>query len=502
MIEQVQENPQIPVKAVREQLQRKYELEVSRMKAYRAKTRGKKIIEGDYMMEYGRLRDYVLELEDKNPGTTAKIEVEPEPNHTEHTRRFKRIYICLGPLKDGFKKLGRDLLGLDGCFMKGPYPGQILTAVGIDSNNGIYPVCYAIVEAENISSWTWFLDLLADDLDLNSNSNFTFISDRQKGLLPAINRMFPCAEHRYCLRHIHENMKGTHMGKVYKDKLWACATATTIPEFNTVMDDLKAFNKEAHKWLSKIPPKHWSRSHFSVGRAVSDVLLNNMCEVYNAKIVEGRDKPIIGALEYIREYLMRRIVTVLMVIEKNEGLLTPYATKMLEVIKKEATHYQVKWNGGNLYEVSGKPGQQRVVDLDKKSCSCRRWEITGIPCSHAVASIWFMASNGQRTGAIEGWCHPMYTMARWKMVYDCKINPINGRPLWPKCQLPTTITPPKHHTPIGRPNKARKRSASEIEEMNKGGKLSKKNTLGACSKCGNKGHNKRTCKGQGGNQQA
>ncbi|GJS23619.1 hypothetical protein Tco_0452251 [Tanacetum coccineum] len=28
---------------------------------------------------------------------------------------------------------------LDGCFMKGPYPDQILTTVGVDANNGIYP---------------------------------------------------------------------------------------------------------------------------------------------------------------------------------------------------------------------------------------------------------------------------------------------------------------------------------------------------------------------------
>nr|KAJ0199630.1 hypothetical protein LSAT_V11C600322520 [Lactuca sativa] len=37
------------------------------------------------------------------------------------------------------------------------------------------------------------------------------------------------------------------------------------------------------------------------GRAVSDVLISNMCEVFNGKIEKGRDKPIIGCLEYIRE---------------------------------------------------------------------------------------------------------------------------------------------------------------------------------------------------------
>jgi hypothetical protein len=75
------------------------------------------------------------------------------------------------------------------------------------------------------------------------------------------------------------------------------------------------------------------------GRAISDVLLNNMCEVLNSKLLDGRDKPIITMLEFVREYLMRRIVNVLVVIDRNNGMLTPYATKLMESIKKEANRF-------------------------------------------------------------------------------------------------------------------------------------------------------------------
>ncbi|XP_035836473.1 uncharacterized protein LOC118484716 [Helianthus annuus] len=290
-------------------------------------------------------------------------------------------------------------------------------------------------------------------------------------------------------------MRGTFKGDLYKNMLWKCATATTIPEFQTAMDELKAFNKKAHLWLSKIPPLHRTRSHFS-GRAVSDVLLNNMCECYNGKVIEGMDRPIISALEYIREYLMRRIVTVLKVIEKCDGLLTPRATELLEEIKKDASHYHVQWNGGEYYEVSGKPNHARVVNLDTRTCSCRGWEITGLPCRHVVAALWCMAENRGRVGAIESWAHPVHTMERWRLVYSHKINPLNGRALWTKIELPTIITPPKHHNQVGRLKKLRKRSEAEIEDMTQSGSLTKKHTQGACNKCKQIGHNSRTCKGK------
>lgn len=180
IVQQIQGNPRIPVKALHEELTRKFELGLSKQKVARAKSMAERLISGDYKLQYGVLRDYVLELQNSNPGTTVRIDVYPEGNPSATTRTFRRIYVCLGALKLGFQAGLRDFLGVDGTFLKGPYPGQVLTAVGLDSNNGIFPVAYAIVEAENTSYWTWFLELLGECLDLGPQSNFTFISDRQK----------------------------------------------------------------------------------------------------------------------------------------------------------------------------------------------------------------------------------------------------------------------------------------------------------------------------------
>nr|KAJ0223670.1 hypothetical protein LSAT_V11C200072000 [Lactuca sativa] len=171
-----------------QQLQHDYQVGLSKMKVFRARIEALNQVRGDYV-------DYVLELQKHNPNTTVKIDVENEPNPKAESRTFKRIYICLGPLKKGFAARRRDFVSLDGAFMKGPYPGQILSAVGIDGNNGTYPLAYTVVESESANSWTWFLTCLGDDLGLGTNSNFTFMTDRKKGVLPAIAKLFPCAEH-------------------------------------------------------------------------------------------------------------------------------------------------------------------------------------------------------------------------------------------------------------------------------------------------------------------
>ncbi|KAK1425488.1 hypothetical protein QVD17_20840 [Tagetes erecta] len=462
----IESNPTIPVKSLQDLLQKNNQVQVSYQKVFRAKAMAIEKLEGDYNAQYGLLRDYCDELLRCNPGSTIKLDVEREPNPSSETRQFKRIYVCFGALKAGFKACGRQILGLDGCFMKGPFPGQILTVVGVDGNNGIYHVAYAVVEAETLSSWTWFLENLGDDLDLQADSNFTFISDRQKGILPALKKVFPAADHRYCLRHIHENMKTTKWrGHMFKDLLWKCASATTVPQFEHHMETIRKQDVGLYNWLKEIPPRHWSRSHFT-GKAKCDILLNNLCEVFNKQLVGGRDKPIITCLEYIREYMMKRIIGVHKLISNSPGPLTPSATKAFEFIKSKAAEYNVLMAGVGKYQVSGPWLDQVCVDLDKRTCSCRKWEITCMPCKHAVACIWTLESPDQQEAVAETWVNKVYWLQTWKDVYSHTLEAINGRLMWRPSRCPTRLIAPKHHTQVGRPKK--KRRSQQWNWMRKG----------------------------------
>lgn len=58
--------------------------------------------------------------------------------------------------------------------------GILLTAVGFDANDSLYPLAVAVVDKETIVSWTWFIEHLHRSLDLGDGSKVTIMSDMQK----------------------------------------------------------------------------------------------------------------------------------------------------------------------------------------------------------------------------------------------------------------------------------------------------------------------------------
>nr|KAJ0192415.1 hypothetical protein LSAT_V11C800439760 [Lactuca sativa] len=241
----VESNPTVPIKVVQELLQKRYKVSFSKDKVFRAIADAKKHVMGDYTKQYDVLRDYILELQSTNPDTTVKLELVQQPN-----LMFSENLYLLRWNEKRVESMIKGFYWFRWGLRERSLPRADLYYSGLDSNNGIYPLAYAIVESENTKSWKWFLEYLGDDLDLSQLSNFTFISDRQK--------FFPVAEHKFCLIHIYENMRKRWRTTEYKDRLWNCAKATTVQEFNRLMKEFSEYDIEAYEWLQKIPPQHWA----------------------------------------------------------------------------------------------------------------------------------------------------------------------------------------------------------------------------------------------------
>ncbi|XP_022857525.1 uncharacterized protein LOC111378538 [Olea europaea var. sylvestris] len=146
--------------------------------------------------------------------------------------------------------------------LRGKYGGQLLAAIGVDANDSIYLIAYAIVEKENTSSWRWFLMLLAEDLSIENWVSVTFMSDREKGLVKVVVDLFPVAEHRFCIRHMYQNFfRREFTGKYLKDCLWGPTKSSHLASFKHWMSKIETASPTAYRLLKAKPPSEWNKGN-------------------------------------------------------------------------------------------------------------------------------------------------------------------------------------------------------------------------------------------------
>ncbi|GJV35297.1 hypothetical protein Tco_1407774 [Tanacetum coccineum] len=129
IFDQVQVNPDILARVVQDQLVKHLKCNCPYKKALRAKNKEETDIRGDHKLQYKTLRDFVVELQKINRDTTIRVNVQTATDPKLPTRVFTRIYVCLGALKACFQACPMELLGLDGTFMRGTFPGQLLSSM-------------------------------------------------------------------------------------------------------------------------------------------------------------------------------------------------------------------------------------------------------------------------------------------------------------------------------------------------------------------------------------
>jgi len=81
----------------------------------------------DHKVQFTWLADYVNEISCKNLGSIALVTIKTDDLQKPE---FVRICICLGQLKQDLLEGCRVVLLIDGCFIKEPWKGQILIAIG------------------------------------------------------------------------------------------------------------------------------------------------------------------------------------------------------------------------------------------------------------------------------------------------------------------------------------------------------------------------------------
>ncbi|XP_021719090.1 uncharacterized protein LOC110686810 [Chenopodium quinoa] len=107
-----------------------------------------------------------------------------------------------------------------------------------------------------------------------------------------------------------------------------------------------------------------------------------------SRILKWRHKPIISMLEDIRESLMDRLHKKRDMIKERDLSLCPRIQQQLEKHKIWARGWNAFWDGGFCCGVKkGATQTKYIVNLSDRTCSCNAWQVSGIPCQHAVVAI-------------------------------------------------------------------------------------------------------------------
>ncbi|KAK1568711.1 hypothetical protein Q3G72_027798 [Acer saccharum] len=251
--------------------------------------------------------------------------------------------------------------------------------------NGLFPLAVCICEKETQDSCEWFLNNIKIYLKYPVGRNLTFMSSRQKGVIAALQLHFPFAHRRYCARHIYTNFKLTYKGDHYKKLFWRAVRSSNVYDFKAAMEEIGIINPAAKKWLEEIDSQHWSRFAYDLVIRC-DHVTNNMTEAFNSMLGSHRAASYLDLLEFIRRMVMRKFN------ERKEecrgwtSVLPPKVHAKILKHSKESRSLTMIAARNMEYELLGPTGGY-AVKLREYNCQCGSWQVSEIPCCHAMTTI-------------------------------------------------------------------------------------------------------------------
>ncbi|KAL0006478.1 hypothetical protein SO802_014039 [Lithocarpus litseifolius] len=465
--------PNYKPKDIVNDIKQEYGIQLNYFQAWRGKEIAKEQLQGSYKEAYNQLPFFCERIMETNPGSLATFT-------TKEDSSFHRLFVSFHASLYGFQQGCRPLLFLDSIPLKSKYQGTLLAATAADGDDGVFPVAFAVVDAESDDNWHWFLLQLKSAL--STSCPITFVADRQKGLRESIADIFTGSYHAYCLRYLTEqfirDLKGQFSHEVKRlmvEDFYAAAYASSPESFQRSIESIKSISLEAYNWIVQSEPLNWANSYFHGARY--NHMASNFGELFYSWASDAHELPITQMVDVIRGKIMELIYT-----RRADSIqwLTRLTPSMEEKLKKEnhKVHpLQVLLSAGSTFEVRGDTIE--MVDIDHWDCSCKGWQLTGLPCCHAIAVLGCMGRSPY------DYCSRYFTTESYRLTYSESVNPIPNADvpvLKDSSQLTVTVTPPPTRRPPGRPTTKRYGSQEVVKRQLQ------------CSRCKGHGHNKSTCK--------
>ncbi|KAL3649199.1 hypothetical protein CASFOL_005602 [Castilleja foliolosa] len=455
--------------AIISEVKKSLHIDINYHKAWRAKEKAINSVMGTPKESFAKLPAYLHRLKEVNPGTITHIE-SLEDGH------FRYCFMSLGASIRGFLGNIRPVIAIDGTFLKGKLGGTLLLATAMDGNKQIYPIAFGIVDSENNESWNWFLVKLHEII--GHISDLVIISDRHKSIMKRVADVFPDAVHGICLFHLKMNVAAKFKKVDVAALLFKAGKTYDEAEHKSCMNGILGADPRVYNYLTvEAKVEQWARVYFPGHRY--SIMTTNIAESMNSVLRKVREYPPVSLLDTIVTklsmwYAKRREIAL-----KMQGPLTTWAEKKIVKADELSRSYNVRQlDGCSFHVMDGR--KNPVVDLKGRTCSCRRFQLDKIPCSHAIAAA---AKKGVSKFEL---AHPYYSSEYLLLAYAETIMPVEHEDEW---QTPAEISNETLLFKIKRRAIGRPGGTSRILSQGEEPPLIK-----TCGKCKKKGHNRRTCK--------
>ncbi|KAJ8425365.1 hypothetical protein Cgig2_015079 [Carnegiea gigantea] len=434
LLDEFKDNPNMDKGTMQKTLVRRFGVVVPDYTCSRARKLMKNVVEGSHDAGYKVLPNYMRVFKEKNPDSLCFINWKDEGPGRNPS--FKRCQICIGSSITAFKQHCRPFIGIYVCHLKGPYKGIIITAMGLDGNNGQYPLAYGVAPQEDEEEWSFFLHGLVTALHAREDSSkYTIISDRHKGIIKALKNVMPQASRRIYVLHFYKNFASLYPGAWFHCFFYIAANAHSEFVFRKAMYKIKDKDISAfHCLRDNEPLEHWARFKFDQTLKVDDNT-NNFVESFNNAIVKHRGKLTYTMLEEITKLIRARFEKRFQISADWDGKVTPFVEKKLKKVELESR------NCCNLVptargEFDVREGSTNfTVKLADHYCDCQRWQVSGIPCKHAARCI--LRLNHK----LDDYCYPWFNVESYRKLYNGIIHPIPDSCFWGASERPA-LDPP------------------------------------------------------------
>ncbi|XP_062143820.1 uncharacterized protein LOC133851413 [Alnus glutinosa] len=471
--EKLKVSPNYKPKDIADDIKREYGIQLNYSQAWRAKEIAREQLQGSYKEAYNLLPFFCERIKETNPGSVATFT-------TKDDSSFHRLFVSFHASISGFQQGCRPLLFLDSTPLNSKYQGVLLAAIAVDGDDAIFPVAFAVVDAETEDNWHWFLMELKSAL--STSQQITFVADCQNGLKKSLAEIFDKCYHSYCLRHLAEklnkDLKGqfSHEARRFMiNDFYAAAYAPKLEGFNRCAENIKGISPEAYNWVIQSDPQHWANAFF--GGARYNLMTSNFGQQFYSWVSEAHELPITQMIDVLRGKMMESIYARRVDSSQWETKITPSKEERLQKETSIARSLQVLLSHGSIFEVRGESVD--IVDIDNWDCSCKEWQLTGLPCCHAIAVFECIDRSPY------DYCSRYFTAESYRLTYAESIHPVPNvdRPVQGEsAEVVVTVTPPPTKRPPGRPKMKQAESIDIIKRQLQ------------CSKCKGLGHNKKTCK--------